>query len=275
MAAGTAPGCFVSTKPSAVTTCVRVISLSTASARRAAFASAASDARQDWSYFDAHRELQGPLQYSQDQALRAIRRPLEAAELGCFSSHFGVWQWFLLSDHEQLVVLEDDVVVDWAFIARLSTTRFAELGLCYLRLFAKNPVSMRVVAGPFLDRYHHLVAYGGQPLGTQGYLLTRDGARRLVEGVGSVSVPIDFYMDNPSAHSVDVLGVYPYPLFERFQPSSIGDGRLGYRRRAHSLRTMWSGLQRRAAAWYTLIGPWSGSMVALRSRIRNAEPDAR
>ena len=126
-------------------TSIWVISLKDASERRIAFQTSASDARIAWQFYDAHRSLQGGLVYDCAATIRSRQRPLRAGELGCYSSHYALWQWLVASDVEQMVVLEDDVLVDWRFVEELVQIEFAKVGIRYLRLFAKVPATWRMV----------------------------------------------------------------------------------------------------------------------------------
>src|SRR5579862_3215260 len=47
-------------------------------------------------------------------------RPLSAAEIGCFASHYLLWQR-CMEAREPLVIMEDDVVVDDGFVLALET----------------------------------------------------------------------------------------------------------------------------------------------------------
>src|ERR687895_1267863 len=94
-----------------------VISLPDAVDRRAAFTARARGAELDWSFFDACRELGPGLTYDPADAIVAKGRPLYPPELGCYASHFAAWTDFLESGASQLIVLEDDTIVDWTFLA--------------------------------------------------------------------------------------------------------------------------------------------------------------
>lgn len=202
-----------------------VISLANAAERRAQFGRRAGDAAVAWEFFDAHTQLAPTLTHDNGSTRATHGRTLRAGELGCYSSHYALWQWLVDSDCEQMIVLEDDVQVDWSFVSFLSEKNFAEFNISYLRLFAKIPARWRYVASPFLDRYRHLIRYTGYALGTQAYLLTKTGASQLLREGQTVRYPIDVYMDRYWEHGVPNLAIYPFPVYEIFQPSSIGQAR--------------------------------------------------
>src|SRR6185312_7031020 len=122
---------------------VTVISLPDASERRARFSSTANGSAGPWAFFDARRAIAAPLRYDDRRARRVHGRTLTSGEIGAYASHFAVWQLLLDSGQPRMIVLEDDVTVDWPFIARLAELDFAAMGLSYARLFAKIPFRYR------------------------------------------------------------------------------------------------------------------------------------
>jgi glycosyl transferase family 25 len=150
---------------------------------------------------------------------------LRAAELGCYSSHYTIWRDFLASAHDQLVVLEDDVVVDWGYLEFLAGHDFEQMGIRYLRLCATRPSTFRHIATQFLEFSHDLIQFHGYVWGAQGYLLTRAGAARFVSHFRRVRRALDTEMDRAWDHGVANLAVFPFPLFGRLGRSSIGASR--------------------------------------------------
>lgn len=207
------------------TTAVTVISLADAHERRAAFVKFAAECGLPWTFFDAHTSIAPPLRYAPGAARRVHGRTLTDGELGTYASHVAVWQRLLQSNLRQMIVFEDDVVVDWPLISRLAAFDFPAIGIDYLRLFTKIPARFRKLRCPFLDRYHHLIRITSFALGTQAYLITREGAQRMLEHATQVTCPIDAYMDKYWKHGVPNIALYPFPVFERFETSTIGEGR--------------------------------------------------
>lgn len=204
---------------------IQVVSLTSALERRESFAAFAAASRTSWSFFDASTAIGPSLYYDANLARRVHGRTLTAGEIGAYSSHVAVWRSLLDSNKRQVIVFEDDVVADWPLIARLTTVDFNAIGIDYLRLFTKIPARFRKLRCPFIDRYHHLIRFTGFALGTQAYLLTRAGARRLLAHAAQITCPVDAFMDKYWQHRVPNVGLYPFPVFERFDASSIGETR--------------------------------------------------
>src|SRR5258706_14874795 len=121
---------------------IYVISLA-GSARRSPFSRRAKT-ELPWQFFDAHDTIAPPLSYSPREAMRVHGRELRDSELGCFSSHYALW---CLSAREErnIVVLEDDLYVDWNFISALLREVGRRKDIGYLRLYAKCPCRFRLV----------------------------------------------------------------------------------------------------------------------------------
>jgi glycosyl transferase, family 25 len=206
-------------------TSIVVISLPDAAARRALFAARAAGTSLPWRWFDGRRELSSELEHDPDEAIVAKGRPIYPGELGCYASHWAAWTEFLQGDADQLLVLEDDTIVDWGFLAKLVTVDLAAAGVVYLRLYAKRLCPFRTVLRNAIERQRSVVEFLDRPLGTQGYLLTRAGARRLVPHCRRVRRPIDDELDRSWDHGIPTFCVFPFPVIEESTASSIDAAR--------------------------------------------------
>ncbi|GGB95280.1 hypothetical protein GCM10011494_12170 [Novosphingobium endophyticum] len=204
---------------------VVVISMTSAEKRRAAFAARARDAALPWRFFDACTRPGEGLTYDTEAVERNKGRPLTQGELGCYASHFSVWQEMDRQGIAQCIVLEDDVIVDWAFLAGLAATNLEALNVPYLRLYSKVPTFSRVVSRNFLQHSRSIVELVGHPYGTQAYAITLKGARAFLEACATIRRPIDDQMDRSWEHGVRNLALFPAPVIEEFVPSGIGSER--------------------------------------------------
>lgn len=201
---------------------VRIISLARDTERRMVMQAEASGTSLNWDFLDAHTSLSDSLQH--DRRLPAVRRGrlLAPAELGCYSSHYAAWESFVASQARQLIVLEDDTWVDWRFLEALANEDLSAAGIQYLRLCALNLPPLKL-KGRLLGRY--VVHYAGYPQGTQGYLLTRQGAQHMLTHCRSVAGPIDMVMDQSWWGAPPSLGLFPCPVVEKTGTSRIGSER--------------------------------------------------
>jgi glycosyl transferase, family 25 len=209
-----------------VTSAIRVISLPH-SPRRAQFAAAAGDTELPWAFFDGYTALTAPLQYDAAVAARRFGRPLSPGEIGCYTSHYKLWEAFLASDARQIIVMEEDVIADWAAIARLARHDFSGDGIDILRLFSTHPFPFDLSVQRFLSPHAHLLRVRGLFLGTQAYLLTRKGAEALMRLGHCVAMPVDWAMSRYWSYGAANYCLFPFPVLERYGISGIGHGGRG------------------------------------------------
>jgi glycosyl transferase, family 25 len=203
-------------------TAIRVISLDESTQRRAEFSRQVSGFELDWSFFSAYKRITSPLAYNDRDATRRFGRPLFPPEIGAYVSHFKCWEWLAESEHEQIIILEDDILADWRAITQLSQFKLSDYRIELLRLFATHPIKCRIVMHRFLAPHCHLVRAIGMYLGMQGYMLTKIGARRLVETYSNIAAPIDWVLTRYWEHGLQNYSLFPFPVIEQHVASTIG-----------------------------------------------------
>lgn len=199
-----------------------VISLANATARRSEFGQfAPTDG--SWAFFDAYDHIYPDLIYDRARLRARFGRELRPGEIGCYSSHYALWRALLEDETSSFyVLLEDDVRVDWTFI-RLLLKNESINSLRYVRLYYKRPVQFREITRGFVTPGKSLIEIYGFAFGTQGYVITKDGARELVDKLRLVDCPIDDALDKVWRHKVRSLAIFPFPIYETEGQSTIGD----------------------------------------------------
>lgn len=173
-------------------------------------------------------ELAGISQYDEAVALRDFKRPLAAGEIGCFASHYLLWQR-CIEAREPLVIMEDDVLVDDGFDRALETVSdlISTFPLIRLGLSAEAAGTTQILS---LPHGFELVSLAPGTYGTQCYILSDIAAKALVEHATFWSMPVDIYFDRPEIHGIGSYGLSPYFVRHADQtvyPSVIGDERYG------------------------------------------------
>lgn len=132
---------------------------------------------------------------------------MRAGEMGCYLSHRQVWREFLATEEPICLVVEDDVEILPDFARVVAALSANPQRWEFVRLFGvfKQP---GFAASALTDR-HTLVDYLEQPNGTQGYLINRAAARRLLEYTASMAHAIDMAIDRDWEHGVRIMGVEP------------------------------------------------------------------
>jgi glycosyl transferase family 25 len=196
-----------------------VISLLNATERRRRIEAVFEGSKLNWSYFDAHASLRhAGLRYDPDHVKRQFGRALSVPEIGICSSHIAVLDEFVKRESSDYVlVLEDDVIFDVDFPIEKFSAFCAENRIDYMRLFGKQ-YAKAVQLGYFFDR--HIVRYKTSPAGAQAYLMSRAGARLFIESFRSIDQPLDLAMDAFWRSRLPIYSIVPYPVIERYSPSS-------------------------------------------------------
>lgn len=205
-------------------TSVFVISLASATNRRRRFADTAITSL-PWQFFDASTGIDADLRFDPRRALRRGGRSLSKAELGCYSSHYRLWQ-ALLADraNDRYLIFEDDVQVDWQFMERLAYADRITVPWPLLRLWFTLPVPTRKAFGPLFGTYQ-VVELLGHGFGAVAYLIDKRAASRLVAALQDVVVPVDLAIEQAWRHGVRNLAVFPFPVLHPIGTSQIGGER--------------------------------------------------
>ena len=148
--------------------------------------------------------------YDRARRLRHSGVDMRAGEMGCYLSHREVWKTFLAGDDALCLVLEDDVEIgpDFADVVAALCKDLRDWEFVRLTgVFSRTAYPLRQLAGE-----HFLVDYLEQPNGTQGYLLNRDAAHRLLAYTQPMAHAIDMAIDMDWEHGVEIMGVAPGPI---------------------------------------------------------------
>lgn len=199
---------------------VVVISLRNATARREFMAPMLERTGLLWSFFDAHTGLHSP-ELRHDEATTRLHygRALSMAQIAVYSSHFAVIKRFLdESSADYVLILEDDIILDTEFPLREFCSYCATYGLHYVRLFGKH-FAKSAHLGFFYDR--SLIRHMTTPTGMQGYVMSKFGARIFTDNYRSVDATVDLNIDRFWESKLPLYSIFPYPVIERFTPTSI------------------------------------------------------
>lgn len=197
-----------------------VISLPSATTRRQWIRSTFEGTSLKWSFFDAHTSLdQTALHYDKAAARAHFGRGLSEPELAICSSHVAVLSEFLQrSQADHILVLEDDVIFDTDFPLARFGAFCAENGIEYIRLFGKH-YAKAIRLGFFYDR--SILRYETTPAGAQAYLMSKKGSKAFLESYRSIDTTVDLAMDSFWKIPLPIYSIFPYPIIERFSPTSI------------------------------------------------------
>ncbi|WP_353476537.1 glycosyltransferase family 25 protein (plasmid) [Salipiger sp. H15] len=199
---------------------VAVISLKGAAPRRRLMEEQFTRLPLPWHFFDAHGSLVNLApRYDPATLYHKFGRTLSVPELGCWSSHYTVIEEFLQrGSSDYLLVFEDDVIFDTAFALPALVDLCRARGIHYMRLFGMYYADA-VRLSFFFDR--SIIRYKSSPAGAQSYILSRTGAERMLAALGEIEATIDLAMDHFWKTGLPIYAVFPFPVIERYSPSSV------------------------------------------------------
>ena len=191
-----------------------IINLASSTTRREAIVSRMNVLGCNFEIFKAvdGRSNSHPLfqRYDDRRRLKARRRALSGGELGCWASHFLLWQRCVDIDRP-IVVMEDDVSIDDNFIEALSIAS-EQLGhLKYLRLAG---TSLHRRSYQLVDQIgsFSLADHVRGPSGTLCYVIHPEAAQALIKHSSSWFLAVDDYIDRYWIHGVDCYSLMPFPV---------------------------------------------------------------
>ncbi len=159
-------------------------------------------------------------------------RPLERGEVGCFASHYRLWQE-CVATRRPMLILEDDCVLSEG----IGDVVEALPGLLdkypYIRLAGHRLRRGKVLLG--LSGGQSIRRLGKGPLGTGAYAIAAPAAARLLRHAAVWSRPVDNYVDSFWIHGVLPLAIVPYPVGDARTASMIGKTRYVQNHRLHKL----------------------------------------
>lgn len=226
-----------------------VISLKRATERRESIERQLAEIDLPFTFFDAVDGKQGHelfTHYDPDKARRIGEIPLTPGHLGCYASHFLVWQRCVESG-KPMIVLEDDAMLFQESFARFVTQASGlPSELECVRLFAsksRNRESILVFEKNGLSIAKFLRGHKS----ATGYYLTPSAARKFLEYGDRWVEPVDIEMDQFWANGVECYGVLEPCLTHNpdFQ-SAIDSGIDTAQARRGFMRLRWR--------WYLLKG---------------------
>lgn len=225
---------------------IKVISLKDELKRRDSISSHLRDMDLLYDFFDAidfrKKNASSVLEEYLETNFYSLKRPLTNGEIGCSLSHIKVYDDFLASDDDWLLVLEDDAnfrFFDKRYVEEIisvlegSSHELVILG--YSKLAVEEAKSF-YLKEPIKVLYKTSSHFLGKPWknwtsGTVSYLINKNGAKKIVERYSHSNNKIETVADDwlffEKVCDVDILHCRPLLVFEDFHnhSSAIEDER--------------------------------------------------
>ena len=161
-----------------------------------------------------------------------LGRKLSRGEIGCYLSHFSVYQIFISDENaEWALILEDDVFLKEEFYDFFKSINKMPKDIEYLN-FANFPDSSFFFKTKNRINKFKIKEHVAGVWGTYAYLISRSAADKLIQQALPIHMPID-YLGRVYGTKLDCLVVHPYCAYTEVDqihgslkfPSTIGLGR--------------------------------------------------
>ncbi len=210
---------------------VYVISLADEQLRKTAIKNHLEERGFECEFFDAvdgrQMDVLSHPGYDGPRRMAAHGRHLKGGELGCILSHRGIYQKILDEGHEHVFVIEDDARFDADTKEVLESFLAKNIPYDMVRLLGSEKVA-RGKHRKILPLYkgHHLVRLRTSPGGTHATLVSRTGAKKLLESTQKFAFPIDTILGRAWETGVDWYSIQPGLAVQDLDfESAIGDDR--------------------------------------------------
>lgn len=164
-------------------------------------------------------ELQPGEQLNQTLALIHRRAKLTSSEVGCYLSHYRLIKKAFDEGLSHVALFEDDVVAEEGLGDAIKSILNLGDEAHLVRLMSLKIRKRKVVRA--LNEKYQLVRPVRGALGTQGYILNREGMRRILQAGSTLYMPIDSFYDSFFVYNFNCFTIEPHAIFELDGPSSI------------------------------------------------------
>ncbi len=208
-----------------------VISLPDEQKRRAFMADHLQERGIEFEWFNAvdGRKMDVLAHPAYDKARRRAchGRDLKPGELGCLLSHQAVYQKIIDDNLDYAFILEDDVQLHPKAKAVLESLQASNFDFDVVRLFGSEKVARakhrKIIE---LKDGFYLVRLQSTPGGTQGQIISRSGAQKLLKALQILTFPIDTVHGRCWETGINSYSIQPgIALHDESFDSAIGDAR--------------------------------------------------
>ncbi|WP_293959524.1 glycosyltransferase family 25 protein [Sneathiella sp.] len=166
-------------------------------------------------------------EYDREKRRRYFGKDLKAGEIGCLLSHRKIYEKMVAEKIPSALILEDDVFLAEDFKDVLEDIQSASLHWDLIRFVGHGKVfdiGFRRLAA--LRHDYSITRVPTSPSGAYAYLLTIEGAKRLLKFMQKNWVPVDIIHSRAWQTGLETLLIHPSPATPDLDgPSTIGDER--------------------------------------------------
>jgi len=146
--------------------------------------------------------------YNETKRIKLKGKILRPGQLGCFASHYLLWQK-CIADKTPMIVLEDDIIIIKNYFLDFynATQHIPDKYEC-IRLFKNDSKNIKFLKVQQIDDLSILKFSKGHKR-TIGYYLTPSGAEKFLKHAENWFLPVDITMDRFWSNKVECYGIAP------------------------------------------------------------------
>ena len=131
--------------------------------------------------------------YSEEESIKTRGRPLADGELGCYMSHYKIWQHMVKNSIETALIIESDAVFSSEAIEVINQIELSNVSWDLIMLYYRECFPSFWEQRK-LTNETNLVKFANKCSCTTAYLLTLAGAKQLLKFAMPICLPVDDYM---------------------------------------------------------------------------------
>jgi glycosyl transferase family 25 len=149
--------------------------------------------------------------YQPDLNKRIYRRPLSLGEIGCYLSHRNCWQQIIDNKLAMALILEDDAALSDQLSDVLSNIEQLSIKWDIIKL-CDPPKRKKQASTVDLNKKTRLCQYKKIPSRATGYVVSQNGALKLLQARSVFGRPVDDDMQYYWEFNGEVFGIEPCPI---------------------------------------------------------------
>lgn len=149
--------------------------------------------------------------YQSNLNKRTYRRSLSLGEIGCYLSHRNCWQQVVDNNLAMALILEDDAALNDQLPGVLSSIEKLPIKWDIIKL-CDPPKRKKYASIVGLDKKTRLCQYKKVPSRATGYVVSHNGASKLLKARSVFGRPVDDDMQYYWEFNGEVFGVEPCPI---------------------------------------------------------------
>lgn len=148
--------------------------------------------------------------YNPQKSIKFIGRPLKKGEIGCILSHIEIYKRIIENNIKYALILEDDIILDdnlaneinsiFSYPKNWDVVLYGHYSYYLNNREIPSPVSIwNKYKREGNSTLYRLTGFG---YGTHGYLISQNGAKKLLKELSEYYAPIDYYTSNTKKFNV-------------------------------------------------------------------------